>query len=122
MTDGPSRNRYSLDHRKHRDAHGAVIVLEQQGKGPEVGWRPQHHKGKQPPGSPAKGAGGSGSSHQGRNSPGHPADHDVLTGARLEQGCVEQHITAEPQQGKAGSQRINAHNQHCHRQDGEANG
>ena len=87
-----------------------------------MGGSPHHHQGEQPPAPPAQLAGAGGGAHQGRDGAGHSADHDVLGGAGLEQGGVEQHVAAQAQQGQAGRQGIHRQHQHQHGHGGEQGG
>ena len=114
MRDGPGGHRHAPHHRQHRNAHGPVVIAEQQGQGPEMGGSPDHHQAEQPPTGPGEAAAGGGDPHQGRNGASHATDDDVLGRAGLEQGGVEQHVATQPQQRQAGGQGIHPPHQHRH--------
>ena len=60
--------------------------------------------------------------NEGRNGPGNPTDDDVLGRARLEQGCVEQDVTAKAEQRQPGSETVHAAHQKHRRGQGASDG
>ena len=67
-------------------------------------------------------AAGGGGPHQGRDGSGHPADHNVLRGAGLQQHRVEQHVAAQAQQRQAGRQTVHAPHQQGAGRQGQGHG
>ena len=87
-----------------------------------MGWRPDHHQSEQPPAPEANMARGGRRPNQGRNGPGDPTDDDVLGRPRLEQGCVEQHVTAEAEQGQPSSETVHTAYEKHRRREGAGDG
>ena len=115
-SDRTGRHFRALDDREHRDADSSVVLTQQQGEGPEMGWRPNHHQSKQPPAPKSDMPRCRRRTNQRRYGTGHTADDDVLRRSGLEKRGVQQHVGAKAQQRQPCRQTVHAADQqHCRR-------